>query len=588
MKNPDDALVALAKRARNGDGEAFAELFNAVHQPVLNYVYRIVSDRQVAEDVTQDAFIRAHERLPQLGPPWDFKSWVFRIAGNMALDHLRTNKRFVDVEEPGEMSGPPTTRRPAEKGVQRAEMRRDVEATLVLLPVAFRQALVLREMNGLSYQEVAQILDVSYDNARQIVHRARLQFREAHGMRMMARSGAARCQVLDDLISAYLDDELSAARRRAIEEHIAGCRDCQETERDLQKVAGLVAGVVPILPSPGWAQGVLDQIGVSGAGQGAGAGEGGAGQGSPGAGQGADSGGGGAAGGLPGGLAAKWVLGFGAAVLAAGTLFTAGALALGFFRPSGDLPPAAAIEATVEQAVADAPLPTPSQTTTSPAAPPAPPPPAPVLDITPTPTPTATLGPPFVIASMNTNCRSGPGSVYDVVSYLLQDERAAVSGRDAASTWWWIDRLDGFGQCWVWDNLVAREGDFSQVPVVPAPPTPTPPDTEPPAVSIEHSPQGGGHPMTNEPVSFIASASDASGVAWIEIYVQAPGEKQPTLVKRCEQAANCTYRGGPYTAGRGSYYARAADPSGNTAQSATQYFDVMWYIGLLSPGFTAS
>jgi RNA polymerase sigma factor (sigma-70 family) len=564
-------MVALAKRAQRGDGEAFAELFNAVHQAVLNYVYRIVGDRPAAEDVTQDAFIRAHERLSQLGPPWDFKSWVFRIAGNMALDHLRANKRFVDVEEPGEMSGPPSTRRPAEKRVQRQETRQDVEATLALLPVNFRQALVLREMSGLSYQEVAQVMEVSYDNARQLVHRGRLQFREAHGLRMMASSGASRCQVLDDLLSAYLDGELSAERRRAIQEHIAGCDHCQETERDLQKVAGLLAGVAPIIPSAGWVQGVLEQVGIS-------PGSSAAASGNPAAG----SSGGGAGGGTAlSGWGAKLLAGGAAAVLGLGILLTAGAYALGLFESVQGPAPQEAIQATVEAVMAGMPpiLPAASATPGADDAPALPPAPAQAASPTPTPTPTETLGPPFVIARMNANCRFGPGAVYDVVAYLLEAQRAAVAGRNAGSTWWWIDRVGGLGRCWVWDDLVEREGDFSQVPVIAAPPTPTPADETAPLVSISHSPQGSGHPLSNEQITFSASASDAGGIAWIEIYLQAPGEAAASLVKRCENTLSCSYRGGPYPAGPGSYHARAADLAGNLAQSSVMTFNVGWYLG---------
>lgn len=573
---PDEILVALARRAHNGDGEAFAELFNTVHQPVLNYVYRIVGDQQVAEDVTQDAFIRAHGRISSLGPPWDFKSWVFRIAGNLALDHLRASKRFVDVEEPGEMSGPPTTRRPAEKRIQREETRQDVEATLALLPVNFRQALVLREMSGLSYQELAQVMQVSYDNARQLVHRARLQFREAHGLRILARSGAARCQVLDDLLSAYLDGELSAERRRAIQDHIAGCKDCQETERDLAKVAGLVAGLAPILPSPGWVQGVLHQIGLPGGGS---PGAPGAGE-SPGAGGGAAGGSGTGGGtGLLSSGGAKLLLGALGGLLGVGVLLTAGAFALGLFDDSTGPAPQEAVQATIEAVMALTPemeLVEPPTATPEVASIPLP---DTGPESTPTPTETTQPGPPFVIARMNANCRFGPGAVYDVVAYLLETQRASVAGRDAASTWWWVDRVDGYGRCWIWDDLVLREGDFSQVPIVPAPPTPTPPDTDSPTVQINHSPQGSSHPWSNEPVTFSASASDPGGVAWIEIYVQAPGETSAQRVKRCENSGNCTYLGGPYSAGSGSYYARAGDKSGNVAQSGLMHFNVTWYVG---------
>ena len=268
-------------------------------------------------------------------------------------------------------------------------------------------------------------------------------------------------------------------------------------------------------------------------------------------------------------------------LLGVGVLLTAGAFALGFFDDSNSPDPQEVIQATIESVKASTPemeLFEPPTATPDEAA-------IPVPDAAPgsAPTPTETVppGPPFVIARMNANCRFGPGAVYDVVAYLLETQRASVAGRDAASTWWWIDRVDGYGRCWIWDDLVLREGDFSQVLIVPAPPTPTPADTNPPTVQIDHSPQGSGHPWSNEAVTFSASASDPGGVAWIEIYVQAPGEASAQRVKRCENSSTCAYLGGPYSAGNGSYYARAEDKSGNLAQSGLMNFNVTWYLGFV-------
>jgi len=563
---PDEEIKALVQRAQAGDGDAFAELFGMLHQPVLNYVYRTVTDRQVAEDVTQDAFIRAHQRIDQLGPPWDFKSWIFRIAGNLAIDHLRASKRFVDVEEPGEMSDPPSTRRPAEKRVQHEQERSDVQATLALLPTSFRQALILREINGLSYEEVARALEVTYDNARQLVHRGRLKFRQAHGLRMLAASGTARCRELDDLISAALDGELGSAERKAVKQHIAGCEYCKETERDMKQVAALVAGLVPILPSPGWAQNVLEQVGVP----------------HPEAGPLASSGS------LPpspagagwfGSLGAKMLFGAALGILGGGILLAAGAYAFGLLKLNSGSPTVDPVQATVAAALASTPQITATQAAPEQSLPEGLAPATPIASPTPTATITEELGPPFVKALMNANCRFGPGSIYDILGYLLEAQLAPVNGRLADSTWWRIERQDGPGSCWIWDNLVEKQGDFSAVPVIAPPPTPTPADTQPPTVSISHSPTGSGQPQTNDTVTFSASASDDRGVALIEIYIRGPGEPASVLVKSCSNTSNCTYTGGPYKAGDGEYFARARDNAGNEAQSAKIPLHVDWYIG---------
>ncbi|TFH47502.1 MAG: sigma-70 family RNA polymerase sigma factor [Lysobacterales bacterium] len=559
-------MKALVQRVQAGDGDAFAELFGMMHQPVLNYVYRTVTDRQVAEDVTQDAFIRAHQRIDQLGPPWDFKSWVYRIAGNLAVDHLRASKRFVDVEEPGEMSGPPSTRRPAEKRVQRDQERSDVQTTLALLPTTLRQALILREINDLSYEEVARALEVTYDNARQLVHRGRLKFRQAHGLRMLAASGAERCRELDDLISAALDGELGSAERKAVKQHIAGCEYCKETERDMKKVAALVAGLVPILPSPGWTQNVLEQIGVPHPEAAS----------LPSIGSPPQSPGGAS---WLGSWGAKTLVGAALGILGGGLLLAAGAYAFGLFQPNSGSQTVDPVQATVAAALAR----TPRIVATQPVPAENPPvnlvPVAPIASPTPTTTATEILGPPFVKALMNANCRSGPGSVFDILGYLLEAQLAPVNGRLADSTWWRIESQDGPGSCWIWDYLIEKQGDFSSVPVIAPPPTPTPADSQPPTVSISHSPTGSGRPLTNDPVTFSASANDDRGVAVIEIYVRSPGASTPALVKSCSNTNICIFVGGPYSAGDGEYYARARDHAGNEIQSKPNPLHVDWYIG---------
>lgn len=558
--------VALVRRAQAGDGEAFTQLFHQLHQPVLNYIYRTVGDRQAAEDITQDAFIRAHERVGQLGPPWDFKSWVFRIASNLAIDYLRQGKRFVDIEEPLEMKGPPTTQRPAERQVQRGEAREAVEATLVLMPTKYRQALVLREINGLAYSEVASALECNYDNARQLVHRARLNFRELHGIRLMATSGAVKCREMEDLLSAFRDGELSAENQRAVKRHIAACEHCQETEEDLKKVTAMVAGLVPILPSPAWTEGVLERLkslneppakpggsGSEGAGGGAGGGTGGGGVGSSFKSL------------FSGGMWGKVVLA-GAIGVAAG-LVTVG-IVFGMMDVTFTLP-------------VPNPLPVPYTTDGEPASLPNTPTPdegvilpvddgslAGVEPPVPTIEPSPTLGPAIAIALGNSNCRYGPDNIYHIVGFLMKDERAPIDGRNAETTWWYTQRQDGPGHCWVANYLTNEEGDIVGVPVVQAPPTPTPVDTEPPVVTISYEPAGTQRPNEDDVVVFLATATDNFGIGKIEIWFQAPGEKLPALVRTCVDTSTCNYLGGPYIPGAGLYYAVAADLAGNEGTSS--------------------
>jgi len=472
---PTTDEAGLVRRAQGGDREAFAELFSRLHQPVLNYVYHTLGDLPAAEDVTQDAFIRAHQHLDRLGPPWDFKSWVYRIASNLAIDDLRGRKRLVEMPEDSEETEPmpeaPTTRRPLERRVQQDELRRSVWGTLDQLPTSHRQALILREISGLSYEEVARSLECTYENARQMVHRARLQFRQLHGLRMVLAGGAGRCQTLGDMLSAYHDGELGKRERRAVETHIASCPDCRETRDDLKRVGALFAGLTPVLPSAEWTAGILDRLGSgpsSGGGVGAGTGSEGGTGGSGGAGGGGTGGGSGAGGGAAAsapGLAGAlpWIaLAVGAPILAAGLLIGAWLLTRE--------PPTPAPTVTVAAPLPPAASPTAAAATRTPSPGPA----SPTLTPSPTATPTPTLAPPAVFAPMDVNCRDYSGSLGRIIGTFRAESTAPIEGRNEDSTWWWIPNPDWMGHCWVWAGAVEESGDLSAIPLIRLP-SPTPP-----------------------------------------------------------------------------------------------------------------
>lgn len=581
MKAPQSDWAELVQRAQAGDGDAYSELFQQLHTAVLNYIYRTVGDRPAAEDITQDAFIRAHQRINQLGPPYDFKSWVFRIASNLAIDSLRRNKRYVDLDEPVDPLGPMTTKRPAERKVQQDQVRQSVQGTLALMPTAYRQAIVLRELNGLGYQEVASALECSYDNARQLVHRARLNFRELHGIRLMASSGAVRCRQMDDLLSAFQDGELSKDDQKAVRKHIKSCEHCKETEKDLRAIAGLVAGLTPILPSPTWVQSVLERLqsqGLQPAPAQAAPIQPTAAQPTPAASV-------SPVGEMPVAAASattSWVVKIGmvlmAGLIGAGALITAGAWLYNQFSNQPSQADPTAVQETV-QAIIDLTPPTPTKAvalaTTEPVVQPPP---------LPTHTPTLvmaedtpiSLGPPIAIALVNSNCRAGPNSIYDIVDYLLADGQSPIVGRDAGWFWWAVERINSSGTCWVANNLTDEIGDTSQVPILPAPPTPTPMDTEAPKITLSHAPT---NPLSNQPIDFEVQGTDPSGIAWIEIWVRPPGQSVATRLGRCDNSSSCKLQGGPYTAGKGEYFARAEDMAGNQVESSVSTFDVSWYLG---------
>lgn len=144
--------------AQGGDRNAFSELVRAHAQGVLNVIYRLCGDAQLAEDAAQETFIRAWQNLSSYRPQTSLRNWLYRIAVNAATDMLRKERRILpdDIEDLHLTDG----RAGLETIVSQQERTRLVQNAILSLPDASRAVLVLREYEGLSYQEISATLDI--------------------------------------------------------------------------------------------------------------------------------------------------------------------------------------------------------------------------------------------------------------------------------------------------------------------------------------------------------------------------------------------------------------------------------------------
>lgn len=148
----------LIVQAQNGDRNAFSELVRIHAQGVLNVVYRMCGDMLIAEDASQETFIRAWQNLSSYRPHMPLRNWLYRIAFNAGMDIIRKNKRIApdDIEEMPLTDGQPGL----ETLVSQNERTALVQKAIMSLPDASRAVLVLREYEGLSYQEISSTLDI--------------------------------------------------------------------------------------------------------------------------------------------------------------------------------------------------------------------------------------------------------------------------------------------------------------------------------------------------------------------------------------------------------------------------------------------
>jgi RNA polymerase sigma-70 factor (ECF subfamily) len=171
MDAPTDRVLVLG--ARRGEVEAYGELVRRYQTSVFNVCYRLLGERREAEDLTQEAFIRAHARLAAFDTGRPFGPWIRRVAANLCLNHLeRVTPASVSLND--ELDLPvESAELDLETGRERAEQADAVRAALYSLPPHYRAVVELRHFQELSYAEIAQALDLPISDVKSHLFRAR-------------------------------------------------------------------------------------------------------------------------------------------------------------------------------------------------------------------------------------------------------------------------------------------------------------------------------------------------------------------------------------------------------------------------------
>ena len=170
MEEPDPQVVAAAQRGR---ASAFETLVRAYQAPVWRLVFQLVRDQQLAEDVTQETFLRAYRFLPRYHGKSKFSPWLLSVARNCAMDELRRHQRRKRLDDKLRARPDPPT---LEYGG-----RIEVQEALATLPVELREPIVLIDMLGTSYAEAAVILQSPVGTVKSRVHRGRITLASALG-----------------------------------------------------------------------------------------------------------------------------------------------------------------------------------------------------------------------------------------------------------------------------------------------------------------------------------------------------------------------------------------------------------------------
>jgi len=256
MAQPIKPDLQLVQKAVKGNRKAFTTLFDRHFQSVYNFALMLSSNPALAEDLTQEAFIRAHANLNRLGPPWNFRSWIFRLTRNYFIDLTRKDRDVDPLEEgiPVKSPGPGP-----EKETMLRETADRVQNTLNKLSIQHREILVLRELNEFSYAEIGEILDIRDSNVKVSIHRARAAFQESYGIQLLLEDPEGECQQVDGLLGSLHDNEELLDQERFVKEHLKVCAECQERRQLLIDQSVVFGAFIPVIPPKALAERILNK-----------------------------------------------------------------------------------------------------------------------------------------------------------------------------------------------------------------------------------------------------------------------------------------------------------------------------------------
>jgi RNA polymerase sigma factor (sigma-70 family) len=247
--------VELARRAAAGDGGAFATLYDRHERRAYNLCYRITGSPEDAADATQETFLKVLERLPSLGDrELNFGSYLLSAARNASYDAIERRRRAAPAGEIPDAAVPVaagTAPDAPDMGALRAAHQEDIRAANALLPPRQREALALRELADLSYDEVADVMGMNRNSVAQLISRARLNLRDGlrRGALVSIPAASPECESALPLLALAQDGALEDDTHADwLARHLAGCATCRVRVEAMEEAGAAYRLWLPLVP----------------------------------------------------------------------------------------------------------------------------------------------------------------------------------------------------------------------------------------------------------------------------------------------------------------------------------------------------
>lgn len=190
MAYTDLSDQTLVEQCLDGDERAAREIVVRFEKPIFSLIYRMVRDRELAEDLAQETFVRTLNNLRRYNPSYKFSSWLFKIGYNLTIDHLRKKQLDIvsiqgapDAVTPDQQAATRITLEdPDERPDELLEARsigEEIEEAIDRLRPEYRTAILLRHVQGYAYEEIAEVMEVPLGTVKTYIHRARNELKEA-------------------------------------------------------------------------------------------------------------------------------------------------------------------------------------------------------------------------------------------------------------------------------------------------------------------------------------------------------------------------------------------------------------------------
>lgn len=177
----------LIEKAKSGNEDAFAAIVGRYKNPIVNFLFRFVNDYEEAVDLSQETFVRVYFALDRYHTNYAFSTYIYKIAANLAISELRKRKRrsvlsltglFSNDPEDGTEFQPPDKAKLQDTALQDRELSDHIAKAIAALPPRYKLPIVLREIEGLSYEEVSEVIGLGLGTTKSRISRARALLRE--------------------------------------------------------------------------------------------------------------------------------------------------------------------------------------------------------------------------------------------------------------------------------------------------------------------------------------------------------------------------------------------------------------------------